>query len=85
MDQDAKQKLQAYLKDALEKHGDTRAFSDDESIFVSGRLDSFSMLNLVMYLEEAFGIDFSSFEFDVSLLDSVRAIEVFVEAKSPRS
>jgi acyl carrier protein len=38
-------------------------------------------MNLVMFLEESFGIDFSDFEFDVSLLDSVDAIEAFVESQ----
>jgi acyl carrier protein len=38
-------------------------------------------MNLVMYLEEAFALDFSDFEFDVSLLDSVDAITALVESK----
>lgn len=68
MDVLAKQKSRGFLKQALEKHGDRNEFTEDESLFLSGRLDSFSMMNLVMYLEEAFGLDFSDFEFDVSLV-----------------
>ena len=33
------------------------------------------MMNLVMHLEESLNIDFSSLEFDVSLVDSVGDIE----------
>jgi len=81
MDIAAKQKLRDFLVESLEKHGDKNALADTESIFVSGRLDSFATMNLVMFLEETFSIDFSDFEFDVSLLDSVDAIEAFVDNK----
>lgn len=81
MDLAAKQKLRDFLVESLEKHGDKNPLSDAESIFVSGRLDSFATMNLVMFLEESFGIDFSDVEFDVGLLDSVDAIENFVESQ----
>jgi acyl carrier protein len=77
----AKQKLREYLKEILENHGDRRELADGESLFVSGRLDSFSMMNLVMYLEQAFGLDFSDLEFDVNLVDSVNEIEALVDSK----
>jgi acyl carrier protein len=77
----AKQKLREFLKEALENHGDRSEFSDGESLFASGRLDSFTMMNLVMYLEQAFDLDFSDFEFDASLVDSVNEIEGLVDSK----
>ena len=80
MDANMKLKLRDFLKDTLEKHGDHKDFADNESLFVSGRLDSFSMMNLVMYLEEAFGLDFSNFEFDVNLVDSANDIERLVDS-----
>lgn len=81
MDVNGKQKLREFLKESLAKLSDRNELSDSESIFVSGRLDSFSMMNLVMYLEEAFGLDFSDFEFDVELVDSVNEIEALVDTK----
>lgn len=81
MDSNAKQKLRAFFRETLDKHGDHQEFSDSESLFVSGRLDSFSMMNLVMYLEEACNLDFSDFEFEVDLVDSVNAVEALVDAK----
>jgi len=81
MDVGKKQKLREFLKETLGKHGDHKDFADNESLFVSGRLDSFSMMNLVMYLEEAFGLNFSHFEFDVSLVDSANDIEALVDSK----
>ena len=77
----AKQKLREHFKETLENHGDHRELADGESLFVSGRLDSFSMMNLVMYLEQAFGLDFSDLEFDVNLVDSANKIEALVDSK----
>ena len=77
-----KQKLREFLKETLENHGDHKDFADNESLFVSGRLDSFSMMNLVMYLEQAFDVNFSDLEFDVNLVDSVKEIEALVDSKS---
>lgn len=81
MDANAKQKLRDFLKETLEQHGDHQDFSDAEALFSSGRLDSFSMMNLVMFLEEAFSLDFSDFEFDVALVDSVDALEKLIDSK----
>ena len=81
MNTNTKQKLRVFLKEALENHGDHNDFSDNEPLFTSGRMDSFSMMNLVMYLEEALGIDFSDFEFDVNLVDSVNDIERLTDSK----
>lgn len=80
MDATMAQELREFLKETLKKHGDHRDFADDESLFVSGRLDSFSMMTLVMYLEKAFGLDFSDFEFDVGLVDSVNDIKTLVDS-----
>lgn len=83
MDANAKQDLREFIRETLQGHGDAHAFADDESLFISGRLDSFSMMTLVMHLEEAFGVDFSDVEFDVSLVDSVDAIEALVDRRLP--
>jgi acyl carrier protein len=82
MNSDGKLKLRKFLKEALEKHADHGELDDSESLFVSGRLDSFSMMQLVMQLEEAFGLDFSAVDFDVSLIDSLDEIAAFVDANA---
>ncbi|MER2518998.1 MAG: acyl carrier protein [Candidatus Accumulibacter phosphatis] len=74
--------MRKFLKEALEKHADHGELDDSESLFVSGRLDSFSMMQLVMQLEEAFGLDFSAVDFDVSLIDSLDEIAAFVDANA---
>jgi acyl carrier protein len=81
MDETKKQVLRTFVRETLRNHGDHDELADDESLFVSGRLDSFSMMNLVMYLEKTFGVDFADFEFDVTLLDSLNEIEKLVDSK----
>jgi len=80
----AKSQLRDYLRTALDKHGDRNDFADDESLFLSGRLDSFSMMNLVAYLETELSVDFSALDFDVNLVDSVNDIEALVDSISAR-
>jgi len=75
-------KLRSYLHEVLQQHGDTQELADDDSLFLSGRLDSFSMMNLVMFLETAFALTFSDLEFDVEKVDSLSAIAALVHAKS---
>lgn len=58
--------------------GDHQAITDSEPLFTSGRLDSFTMMQLVMQLETQFGIDFAKLEFDVALVDSLQAIAELV-------
>jgi acyl carrier protein len=79
VDNNAKVKLRAFLKQTLEGHGDRKGFADTDSLFVSGRLDSLSMMTLIVHLEESFGIDFAQVDFDVDLIDSVNDIESFVD------
>lgn len=83
MNASAKHQLREFIEKALASQGDGAGFADDEPLFSSGRLDSFTMMNLVMHLEQTAGIDFSSTEFDIDLVDSIDAIESLVDAQAP--
>ena len=74
--------LRAYLQEALRLHGDTQELAEGDSLYLSGRLDSFSMMNLILFLETAFALTFSDLEFDVEKVDSLNAIAALVHAKS---
>ena len=74
--------LRAYLQEALRLHGDTQELAEEEALFLSGRLDSFSMMNLILFLETAFALTFSDLEFDVEKVDSLNEIAALVQAKS---
>ncbi len=84
METNARSDLRAFLSASLAAAGDTRAFSDDASLFISGRLDSLTMTRLVMFLEETFGIDFADVECDVELIDSVDAIAGLLDEAAAR-
>ena len=83
MNPSVKQQLREFIEKALANQADRAGFSDDEALFSSGRLDSFTMMNLVMYLEQSCGIDFAGIEFDIELVDSIDAIESLVDTHSP--
>jgi acyl carrier protein len=69
-----------FLKRLLSLRGDRRPFTDTSSIFLSGRLRSVDAVELVVFLEETFGIDFATIGFDESQIDSINAIQSLVEA-----
>ncbi len=81
MENNRKQKIKAYLLDTLKQQGDSHPLNDNDSLFVSGRLDSVSMMMLVVYLENEFTVNFKGTDFDVHLIDSVQEIALLVESQ----
>ena len=79
------QSLRPYLQQLLMQAMDTQEFSDTDSLFLSGRIDSFSLMQLVMHLEENYQIDFSSVYFEAPLLDTVADIAAFIQEHSRAS
>ncbi|MBW3096552.1 acyl carrier protein [Pseudohoeflea coraliihabitans] len=49
-------------------------FADDESLFDSGRLDSIAAVNLLLALENDYGVDLSDPDFNVSQIDTLQEI-----------
>lgn len=76
--------VRQFIQNTLAQRGDLAAFSDDESLYMSGRLDSLAMMNLVVFLESAMKIDFSALNFDVSLIDSLNAIQLLIDTTSAK-
>ena len=82
MSTDIRQSLRPYLQQLLTQAMDMQEFSDTDSLFLSGRIDSFSLMQLVMHLEENYQIDFSSVHFEAPLLDTVADIAAFIQEHS---
>ena len=76
---DHREELRKYLKDLLSQKGDKQPFSDDTSLLLSGRLASVDAVEIVVFLEEKFGVNFSEVGFDQSLIDSVDAIDSLLQ------
>ena len=72
---DHREEIRKYLKELLLQKGDKQPFADDASLLLSGRLASVDAVEIVVFLEEKFGVDFAEIGFDQALIDSVDAIE----------
>ena len=76
---DHREEIRKYLQEMLLQKGDKQLFSDDTSLLLSGRLASVDAVDIVVFLEEKFGVDFSELGFDPALIDSVDAIDLLVQ------
>ena len=79
MDRDDRIKIRAFVGELLAEHDDRAPFGDDESLITAGRLDSFAVVKLVMFLETAFAVDFARVEFDPQRFNTVSEIAGVVE------
>jgi acyl carrier protein len=76
---DHREEIRTYLKELLLQKGDRQPFSDDASLLLGGRLASVDAVEIVVFLEEKFGVNFSEVGFDQSLIDSVDAIDSLLQ------
>ncbi len=76
---DHREEIRKYLKELLVQKGDTQPFTDDASLLIGGRLASVDAVDLVVFLEEKFGVDFAEVGFDQALIDSVDAIDSLIQ------
>jgi len=67
--------VREFFKGLLAIRHDRQPFTDSTSFFFSGRLSSVDAVELVVFLEEKYGIDFAEIGFDQSQIDSVEAVE----------
>jgi len=75
---DHREEVRKYLKELLLQKGDKQPFSDDASLLLSGRLASVDAVEIVVFLEEKFGVNFAELGFDQELIDSVDAIAALI-------
>ena len=59
------------------------AIEEDKSLVDTYGVDSVSLLELVVGLEEEFGIVIGDDEFDIKNFESIKALAVFVRSKIP--
>ena len=72
--------VRGYVRDLLDQTGDRNGFADSDSLVMSGRLDSVDTLQLVMFLEDKYGVDFADRGFDKNELDSLDSIMSLIGA-----
>ena len=85
MDMNDRLAVREYLQNLLRQTGDRHGFADSDSLVMSGRLDSVDTLDLVLFLEKKFGIDFAERGFDKNDLDSLDSIMALIAAQAGSS
>ena len=74
-----KLELKGFL--AKHAHADLESIGDDEELFSSGVIDSFAMVELLMFLEKYTGTRLGPEDINLDYLDTVNGILRFVDAK----
>jgi acyl carrier protein len=77
--------IREFVRSLLANSGDEGALADSDSLLFSGRLQSIDAVEIVVFLEENFGIDFAQIGFDRDQLDSIDAIYALVEGNAGRT
>jgi acyl carrier protein len=80
-----RQTIRFLLTELAQDSGHNFTFSDSESLFLSGKLDSLAAVKLVMTLESKFQVDVDGASFDISSFDSVEQILGQVAQSSKRT
>jgi acyl carrier protein len=75
---DHRTEVRQFVQQLLAQKGDGRSFSDGDSLVLSGRLQSVDAVEIVVFLEEKWGIDFAKIGFDASQIDCVDAIDALI-------
>lgn len=71
--------VREFLQILLVRKGDSDGFTDQDGLLVAGRLDSVDVMEIVVFLENTFAINFSERPFDQGDFDSVNSIVELIE------
>lgn len=77
--------IREFVHNLLVANGDTEPFADQDSLLHSGRLQSIDAVEIVVFLEENFGIDFAEIGFDLEQIDNIDAIQALTETTPSHS
>jgi acyl carrier protein len=80
-----KAEIHEFVQDLLTQSGDDQPLTDQDSLLLSGRLQSIDAVEIVVFLEENFGMDFGQIGFDRDQIDSIDAIYALVQTTASGS
>jgi acyl carrier protein len=80
-----KDEIRSFVQELLTRQDDRRPLADSDSLLMSGRLQSIDAVEIVLFLEERFSIDFGELGFDREQLDSIDAIAALIQTAATRS
>jgi acyl carrier protein len=58
-----------------------RVIANDESIISSGLIDSFSLMDLALYVEDTFGVRIDDTELNAATFDSLNQLASLIESR----
>jgi acyl carrier protein len=58
-----------------------RAISSDESLISSGLIDSFSLMDLALYVEDTFGVRIEDTELNADTFDNLTQLASLIESR----
>ena len=76
--------VREFLRQRLEARGDRGSFKDDDSLLISGRLDSMDAMQIILFLEEQLGVDFAGLDFSLELIDRPLDVLALADHQMPR-
>jgi acyl carrier protein len=79
-----KEKVKTFIRESF-LFDSSAKIRDEDSLLEEGILDSTGVLELILYLEEEFGIKIEDEEIIPENLDSVRSIENLIQRKNGNS
>lgn len=74
-----KAEIREFVQSLLTRIGDDGPLDDRDSLLLSGRLQSIDAVEILVFLEGDFGIDFAQIGFDNEHIDSIDAIYALVQ------
>ena len=75
---DDRQTVRTFVRSLVENAGHTEDFADGDLLASTGVLQSVDVLEVVLFLEERYGIDFGAINLDRSEIESVDRILGFI-------
>jgi acyl carrier protein len=79
---DKRKEIRSFVAALLRRKGDSAPFADSESLILAGRLESIDAIEIVMFLENRFGLDFAITGFDQTQIDSIELIARLTEKRA---
>ncbi|MCM8594619.1 acyl carrier protein [Accumulibacter sp.] len=77
--QQRREHLQQFLRSIQKPGRSLESIGDDDGLVTSGLIDSLALVQIVLYLEENYGIDFAARGFDPDRLASIASILDLIE------
>lgn len=69
------QAIHDFLSTLLNQRGRNARIAADQSLFLSGLLDSMDAMQVILFLENEYQVDFSQMAFSLELIDTLDQIE----------